>query len=98
MDERIIGALSAGAVIVGLAVMRALPPVAAARVQEGAKWSIAAAALLAGVGFWHDTGDPGVLVLASLIVAAWLGRRLLRSYRRAHQPEPRPPVQRERSG
>lgn len=90
MDERWIGALSTAGVIVGLAVMQALPRPAAAKVQEGAKWFIAATLVVGGAAYWEEQGHPFLFILAVLTVGAWLVRRLVVRRRRQRQAQPQP--------
>jgi hypothetical protein len=89
MDGSTIGLLSGAAFIVGLAVTAALTDAARARAQEWAKWFMAVIGVGSGASIMLEDGDPPILILAVLIVGAWLGRRLVTARRRR-----RPRVQR----
>lgn len=97
MDERWIGALSGAGVILGLAIVQALPHRHAVRAQEAAKWFIAALLLAAGPIMWLEGADrDGILIMSAvsvLIVTAWRVRRW-RARQRPPRPERLPPGQR----
>lgn len=90
MDERWIGALSGAGVILGLAIVQALPHRRAVRAQEVAKWFIAATLVVGGAAYWDEQGSPSLFVLALLTVTAWQGHRW-RMRQRLLRPERLPP-------
>lgn len=88
MDETTIGIISAAGVILTLAVIEVLPRPVVDRLQEGAKWFMAALFVSWGVVIWIEDGRPEVLVFSVLTVGVWLGRRIARRRRREPGSQP----------